>query len=308
MIENAKYIKLGSGGKWESLCLEDGTLRLGYYEVPHEMGLAKNAEAIRDLYMGQGLSQQAATNHARQILDFYQTDADTIWLTFSKDFMWWCHAQKGVEFIGQDRAKHPQGSRLRRTVEGWSNRGLTGEELRRNELSGKLTRVAGFKGTICSIQDDALEYLKAKISGQDQPAVAEAKKARQDLKEKAKKLIENLTWQDFEIFVDILFARSGWVRVSQSGETMQDIDMELILPITEERALVQVKSETSQAKLDAYAEKLSGYTADKLFYIYHTPGHLLENKKGNLKLMNIEKLADAALNTGLIDWLIKKAG
>ena len=39
--KTARYIKLGGGGGWEAQCLKEGTLRLGYYEVPHELGLAQ---------------------------------------------------------------------------------------------------------------------------------------------------------------------------------------------------------------------------------------------------------------------------
>ncbi len=306
MIKQAKYIKLGRKGKWEPICLEDGTLRLGYYEVPHEVALTGKKEAIRDIYMGQGKSQQAATNYARQVLDFYQADAETVWITFSNGFMWWCYAQEGVEFLGQDKTKYPDGSRLRRTAEGWSNLSLTGQELRWNELSGRLTRTASFRGTTCEITDIALEYLDRKINGQELPAVEEAKSVRQDLQKKAEALISLLTWQDFELFVDILFAKSGWVRVSETGKTMKDIDIELILPVTGERALVQVKSKTDQTEFDSYAKNLQEYSADKIFYIYHTPACLFENKHDKLNLMNIEKLADAALRTGLTDWLIEK--
>ena len=34
---NALYIKLGESGIWEADCIRDGTLRLGYRELPHEV-------------------------------------------------------------------------------------------------------------------------------------------------------------------------------------------------------------------------------------------------------------------------------
>ena len=67
-----KYIKLGKKGAWEDLCLSEGTLRLGYYEVPHEWGASGDKDSIRGLYLNNGASQSAATNHARQVLDFYK--------------------------------------------------------------------------------------------------------------------------------------------------------------------------------------------------------------------------------------------
>lgn len=37
--EGAYFIKLGHGGEWETESLEQGTLRLGYRETPHELCL-----------------------------------------------------------------------------------------------------------------------------------------------------------------------------------------------------------------------------------------------------------------------------
>jgi len=34
---NALYIKLGESGMWEADCIRDGTLRLGYDDLPHEL-------------------------------------------------------------------------------------------------------------------------------------------------------------------------------------------------------------------------------------------------------------------------------
>ena len=63
----AKYIKLGEGRKWQDLCIDDGTARLAYFEVPHEPGLAENREAIRQVYLDRELIKQAASSRARQV-------------------------------------------------------------------------------------------------------------------------------------------------------------------------------------------------------------------------------------------------
>ena len=43
--ERAKYIKLGTKGCWEALCLEDGTLRLGYDSVHHDLALSGDVKS-----------------------------------------------------------------------------------------------------------------------------------------------------------------------------------------------------------------------------------------------------------------------
>ena len=50
----ARYIKLGERGGWEQHCLEEGIAPLAYYDVPHDMALSGNKEAIRKVYLDLG--------------------------------------------------------------------------------------------------------------------------------------------------------------------------------------------------------------------------------------------------------------
>lgn len=301
----AKYIKLGIGGCWENLCLSDGTLRLGYNEVPHELGLSDQA-GLRMHYIQRGVAANAATSHARQILDFYQAEVDTLWISFSRGFLWWCRTDSPVEFLGHNEVEYPDGSRLRRTVEGWKNRSVAGKELRLSELPGYLTQTSRYQGTICRIGDSAFEYLMRRINDQDLPEAYAAKTARHELAENIKKLIKKLTPQDFELFIDILFSKSGWVRISPLGGTVADIDMELVMPLTDERAIVQVKSSTNRAQLRDYEDRLGQYDAARIFYVYHTSGESLHSDNPKLCLLGLDKLASATVKAGLSDWLIDR--
>jgi hypothetical protein len=47
----ACYIKLGRAGELEARCLQEGTLRVRYYKVPHEMALQGDRDSIRKLYL-----------------------------------------------------------------------------------------------------------------------------------------------------------------------------------------------------------------------------------------------------------------
>lgn len=120
IANKARYIKLGRGGSWQSLCQQDGTLRLGYYEAPHKAAQAGDKDALRKVYLKEGKAA-AASSHARQILEFYDPDPETVWITFSDGYLWWCLAESTVEFLGSDRTQHPNGSRLRRAKGGWRN-------------------------------------------------------------------------------------------------------------------------------------------------------------------------------------------
>ena len=65
----------------------------------------------------------------------------------------------------------------------------------------------------------------------------------------AEQLIAGLHWADFETLVDVILARGGWHRVSALGGTMKDADLIVEQSVTQETALVQVKSAASQSLL-----------------------------------------------------------
>ncbi|MFC4271791.1 hypothetical protein GQF03_16490 [Sneathiella chungangensis] len=306
--KTAKYIKLGEKGSWEASCIEEGVLRLGYYEVPHEMALAGDGDAIRDLFVARGVSAMSARGHARQVLDFYQAGPETIWLTFCNGQLWWCQTASPVDFQGSDREQFPDGSRARRTMAGWSGTSLEGKPLVMNNLSGRLTRVVGYRQTICDVKGVAFDYLLRKINDRNLPEVETAQAIRNDLWQAVVDLIKLLQWKDFELFVELVFSNSGWRRVSATGGAQKTIDLELVLPLTNETAVVQVKSETSQAELEVYIEALAGYRADRAFFAYHTASQGLSSDNSDVMVMDVASLADSAIRTGLVDWLIDRAG
>lgn len=307
-VKQAKYIKLGREGKWDELCFKDGTLRLGYNEVPADYKISEGKQPIFDIYRPRSKNDQTATNHARQVYDFYAAGPETLWVTFSGGRMWWCQAAQEVEFLGADKTKHPDGSRLKRTLQGWSCETKSGKPLLINELSGRLTRSASYRQTICDIGKEAFEYLIGKLQDRDLPEVKETKDAKSSMLKAVEKLISLLTPQDFELFVDLLFTSSGWRRISSLGGTQKTIDMELVLPLTNERAFVQVKSKTDQQELDEYIEELSAMPADRTFYVYHTSKKSLKSSNKEISLLGPEQLAESAFRTGLVDWLIEKVG
>lgn len=82
-------------------------------------------------------------------------------------------------------------------------------------LSTRLTRVAGYQRTICSIAESA--YLLRRIRGEREPLVEQAVAARAVMEDVAGEMIAALHWADFETLVDLILARSGWNRVSALG-------------------------------------------------------------------------------------------
>jgi len=124
-----KFIKLGFGGEWEAQCLSSGTIRFGYNETPDELCVRGNWDAVRELWVGlRNGNGGTATRDTDQIKAFYTTGPESIFITFSSAYLYWCQPAGQVEILDD-------GSRLRGTVDGWHNRSLAGMLLTMDRLS-----------------------------------------------------------------------------------------------------------------------------------------------------------------------------
>ena len=306
--KSARYIKLGPKGSWEQKSLKEGILLFGYQSVPHELGISGDLEQLADFFEKQGHSKGTAKRHAIQVLDFYTLGEDTLWITFADGFLWWCFAEPKVEPLGlDDKTADREGSKLRRTVNGWHNCSVAGRPLYISELNGGLVQTQRFQGAICDVK--LFDYLLRKINDEDLPEVSRAREARRKSIDAIQELMTLLTWRDFEILVDLVFSASGWRRIGESGGTQKTVDLELVLPSTGERAFVQVKSRTSQAQLDDYIGRLKNRPEPRMFYVYHSAARTLEvPNKEHCTLIDRSKLAGMVLDAGLFTWLLQKTG
>jgi hypothetical protein len=303
----AKYIKLGEKGSWERLCIDDGTLRLKYNKVPHEIAASGDLERLRQIFLDRGDRPGPATGHARQVLDFYDADVDTLWITFSAGYLWWAIAEGPVEYLGGSDAELDQrGSRLRRTVDGWHNQSVNGTPLRISELNGALTSTSSYQQTICNVAE--FDYLIRKINDQELPEIARGRSAQTEILESIVGLLTLLHWRDFELLVELVFAQSGWRQIGASGGTQKTVDLELLLPTTGERAFVQVKSRTNQTQLNDYIEQFVERDEGRMFYVYHTARGPLSCENESITLVGPNQFAVMVMDAGLFDWLLKKAG
>jgi hypothetical protein len=237
---HAYFIKLGREGQWESECLREGTIRLGYRETPHDLCLQGEWDAVRAFWEYRRGDAGTATRDMNQIRIFYEADEDSIFITFADGLMYWCRPSGQVALLTDD-------GRQRSTTEGWSNVSVYGNPLTTDRLSGHLLKVQMFRGTICRVR--ALDYLLRKLNDELLPEVEAAEIAEATLIDAVIGLMRRLTWQDFELLVELTFSASGWRRIGVVGRTQRTVDIELLLPTTGERAFVQVKSQASQADI-----------------------------------------------------------
>lgn len=306
--ERAFFIKLGEADSWSEGCLSEQIICLGYYEAPHEMALAGNAQGIQAIYKNLGRSKNTCTSYANQVLKFYEADPETLWVTFLHGHLWWCKLSGGVIYLGPNQDEHPHGSRFRRCDLDypWSNKNTKGEPLLTANLSGNLTQVAGFQSTICKVH--AFSYLLHKINGMASPEIDAALKAKDRLLPEIQNLIRSLTWKDFELLTDLVFSRSGWQRIGKVGGPQKTVDIELEMPITGERAFVQVKSETGQKQLNEYARAFSKRSEDRMFYVYHTAANPISTDVPGVDVIGPDRLAEMVFDAGLFRWLADRAG
>lgn len=295
-----RYIKLGRTGGWAARAFAGGEIPFSHREVPHELALAGDRAAIVRHLMDQGRPQIGASSAAREVLDFYQLDAETIWITFAEGRMWWARARPEVVWRGEVDDYAP---RLRRTIDGWTDRDLAGVVLGMDRLTTRLTKVASFRQTICRVEGE--DYVLRKIAGEEEPLVQRAREAATATLAVVEDLIAALHWADFETLIDIILSRGGWHRVSALGGTMKDADLVVEQGLTGETALVQVKSASDQRELDGYVEILDANPGwSRMIYACHSPrGPLTAKGRSEVHLWTRDRLAEVVMKNGLFDWL-----
>ena len=143
------------------------------------------------------------------------------------------------------------------------------------------------------------------INGQLLPQVEDAARAENQMVQKIVPLMNLLTWQDFEMLVELVFANSGWRRVGQVGKAQKSVDIELVLPTTNERASVQIKSAATKQDLAGYLDQLKDYPRARIFFVWHT-GDVGEAEARNVALIGPDRLAKMVFDAGLTSWLREK--
>jgi len=303
-----RYIKLGRGGAWEAASLDGGRLDWGIPENPFDLAAVQDWAGARQFYIDHGAPPASATGFARELKDFSTLGSDCLWITFARGHLWWAFAEPGVHLSGGD-AKH-EGEGYRTVVGRWRSTDRLGRPLTIDSLSSRLTQLAGYRGTICNVRER--DYLLRRINAEEEPLVGRAVAARSALIEATTDLIRGLHWADFELLVDLLFARGGWRRLSGLGGSMRDIDLLIEQPLTGERASVQVKSAADQRTFDAnIASFEASGAASRFFFVCHSPRGSLTlppASANRVHLWTLDKLAATAVDHGLTDWLIEKAG
>jgi hypothetical protein len=308
-MQNAKnilFIKLGEKGRYEKECIEEkSTIKLGYREINHMYCInGRWDEVSNQIQSDYGTVQTATTSHKNQIRKFYEEPRTTMWITFYNSKLLYSYADETV-MLNSD------GTKERKTIDGWHETDSEGNTLFIQFLSGRLTKVQGFRGTICDVKEK--EYLLHKLNNTQSDELKNVEKDLLSLRKNLELLIKKLNHKDFEIFVDLLFRAAGWSRMGHIGSTIKTLDIELLAPVTNERAVIQVKSQSNLATFNEYKIRLLSMNEyDKYFFITHTPLNDLQQyidagTETDIKIYDAKILSELSINAGLIEWIINVA-
>ena len=306
--KEVRYIKLGASGAWEDACFHENRIYWGDSHEPHALALQGGWASVHQIHIELGYSKSVATGYVRQMRNYYTLGSDCLWITFARRHLWWAFAEPRV-FL-QTSLKPDSPSSYRKTIGGWRNTDIEGKLLAMDDLSSGLTQVAAYRQTICSVKAQA--YLLRRINVDKDPLVENVRGKQAELVDAVAALIQQLHWSDFEVLVELLLARIGWRRTSRLGGTLKDIDISALLPATGERVDVQVKSTADQATFDACHEAFvhSG-VADRFIFACHSPkGRLAiaDQSTAPAEIWDPMLMASRAIDEGLTDWLIARAG
>jgi hypothetical protein len=300
------FIKLGQGGQFEKECIEQHqNLRLGYREVDHNFCIKGQWESVHEYFTSKENSiSNVATSHTNQIKQFYEEDEQTLWITFYANKLWWCFSKPEITFCSDQTKTRP-------VIGKWSDQDIKGNVLLAGNISGKLLKTQGFRGTICSVPEE--KYALSKINCEQTKEVVDVEQAMFELKSKLILVIQNLQWKDFETLVDLIFRQAGWQRLSDLGKTQKTLDLELLAPVTGERAIVQIKAQSNLIEFLDYEEKFvpMNNDYDKFFFVLHTDKNdsirtYEETKITTVKIYLVDKVAELTISAGLVEWVIKK--
>jgi hypothetical protein len=247
-------------------------------------------------------SKARGTTDANDIRTYWTDPGDILWVTFIGEDLCWGFLEPG-EPVPHTTADDEESS-FRRIKDGWRSTDKDGDRLGKSNLPGFITKVAAYRGTSCGVERH--ERLVARINGIRTPDVERVVNAKAELQAGVATLIKHLGPQDFEILVDMMFARAGWRRMGHVGSTTRDKDLDLEMPLTAEKAFVQVKTGATPADLQHYVARFRDMQAyRRLFFVYHSSDvKMPATDDSRVSVLDASAVAGHVIEAGLVDWLV----
>jgi hypothetical protein len=301
--KTVRYVKNGAGGQWWTTAKASGQVHLGWSGIPHDLLQAADLPAIKILIQAQFGEKRGATQDFNALCALLDHPSQHLWVTFQDGCMWWCTVRDGIGLDPNGETKD-HGHFWLTCDRPWSNHSLGGRHLAIANLPGIVTTTAGFQATICE-PNGWREILRIIRDEEDSDAVAAAR-AREAYEGAVAKLIARLRDRDFELLIDLILSRTGWVRLAKLGGVTEGIDIEAENVAADEIAFVQVKSTAGQSVLDDYVmrfgERRERY--QRMIFAVHTPRGTLTPPDGQpVQVWTGERVAQLVVRLGLGEWV-----
>jgi len=306
-IKSSYYVKLGKGGEWAEDSIQRGIIRIGWKEQVLDDVNNWRESVIREKTLlareqeGLPTTKTVVSNDVNALSKIVHSTPEDVWITFHGSYLWWCQvAETGIE---EDTV-----SKYRKIAGQWSHCDTEGTSLIINQIPGRLSKIQRFSGTICSLGTDEVNDLRRLLNNQPSVDFQSISSTKATLEKQIESGLSLLHWKDFEILVDLIFRNAGWRRVSVVGESMKSVDMELEEPITRELYQVQVKSDATIANFREYADQFTEGDFRKLYFVVHNSKEKWTNapQYKNVELILQEQLAQMVVDSGLVNWLLKR--
>lgn len=302
-FRNAYYIKLGRGGEWEIDSIGTGKLRFGWpYQTLDDIN-AGRWDLIEDQLRAEHRDKPKgeATKALNGLGIIAKSMPDDIWITFHQAKLWWTR-------LAADPAAQDHISKFRLTVQPWTDKATNGRLLVVNDLPGRLAQIQGYRWTVCQVSCPDLLHRTLNGTRSDLASAISANQAA--LVQQLSKAIKDLHWKDFETLVDLVFRNAGWRRVSVLGQHTKAYDLELREPITDDRYVVQVKSQAGRSDLETTVESFSAADFRRVYFVVHSPDkdlmNAIEQLPDHVEVLLPDRLAQHVMDAGLVGWLEDK--
>jgi hypothetical protein len=170
-----------------------------------------------------------------------------------------------------------------------------------------VTTTEGFQATICEPRGWR-EILRIIRDEEDCDAAAAAQ-AHKAYEAAVAQMVARLRHRDFELLIDLILSRTGWMRLARLGGVTEGTDIEAENVAANEIAFVQIRSAAGQSVLDDYvtkfAERRERY--QRMIFAVHTPTGTLTPPDGHpVHVWTRERVAQLVVSLGLGEWVARR--
>lgn len=300
---SVRYIKNGKGGQWWKAARINNQIHAGWSGIPRELLLANDLSKIEQLLKSSYGSRPGATQDFNALCDLLDTPSKHLWITFQDGYMWWCTAIDGA-IVNSNSESVSKGHFWLECSRPWSNKSIKGRLLSESELPGSVTRTAGFKGTVCTPKD--WQAVLRLIRDEKDPDAIIAANARSEYQSATLTMIQRLSPKDFELLIDLILTRAGWVRTSTGDKTLEGVDIDAENFAVREVAFIQVKSSADQKIFDDYIERFQQRREKyaRMIFAVHSPiGVFKQSSDPAIQVWTGDHLAQIVVRLGLGEWV-----